>query len=72
MPQSIRDNPKKRGRPKTTGKGRMLGVRVQADLLAALDRFRDSHDRELSRPEAVRLLVSEGLREHGYIRPKGD
>lgn len=47
-------------------------VRVQPDLLAALDAFRAAHDVELSRPEAVRLLVSDGLKAGGYLPAADD
>ena len=61
MAKSIDVNANKRGRPKTTGTGRLVGVRLLPDLLAAVDAFRAAQAGALSRPEAVRLLVRRGL-----------
>lgn len=61
MDQSIRATTKKRGRPKTTGKGAPIQVRLQPDLLAALDAFLAERPDIKSRPEAVRLLLSDAL-----------
>ncbi len=72
MEQSIRVNTKTRGRPKTTGKGHLVGVRLLPDLLAALDAFRAAHAGELSRPEAVRLLVRRGLDAPLCCEPRTD
>ena len=62
---------KKRRGPAPTGQGVPLMVRVHPDLLAALDAFRAAQAGELSRPEAVRLLVSGHLRERGYLPAAG-
>ena len=45
---------KKRG-PKPTGKGTLIGVRLQPDMLALLDGARGDR----SRPEAIRRLLAE-------------
>lgn len=51
---------RKRG-PKPTGKGQLLGVRLQPDQLAALDAWiAQQQDPQPSRPEAVRRLVQIG------------
>jgi len=64
MAKSIRVNPKKkRGRPVTTGKGTLVGVRILDDLLAALDAWiKRQNEADLSRPEAIRRLVELGLK----------
>jgi hypothetical protein len=62
MSGSIRDNPKPRGRPKTTGKGTLLGVRVQPDQLAILDAWIEAQpEPKPSRPEAIRQLFTMSL-----------
>ena len=62
MPKSIRDIVKKgRGRPKTTGLGTGILVRMH-DQLDALDAWIKKQDDEPSRPEAIRRLVELGLK----------
>lgn len=39
----------------------MIGVRVQPQLLAALDKFIADEAKPMTRPEAVRLLLADGL-----------
>lgn len=39
----------------------MIGVRLQPDQLAALDRWISGQREQLSRPEAIRRLVEKGL-----------
>jgi hypothetical protein len=54
MAKSIRVSTKRRGRPKTTGKGELIGVRILPPLL--------------KRPEAIRRFVERALptsSEHG-------
>jgi hypothetical protein len=65
---SISDSRKKRGRPKTTGEGQLVGVRILPDLLAQLDAWiaARSHPKP-SRPEAIRRLVELGL----TLKPNG-
>jgi ABC-type amino acid transport substrate-binding protein len=64
MAKTIRDNTKKtRGRPKTTGTGTLIGVRVLDPLLEAIDRWIEKQKEDgLSRPEAIRRLLELGLR----------
>jgi len=66
MGKPIRVITKKRGRPVTTGKGTLIGVRLLDGLLATLDAW-ISVQREpgLSRPEAIRRLVELGLKAKG-------
>ena len=47
---------KKRG-PKPTGKGTLIGVRLQPENLSELDEWMSEQPQKLSRPEAIRLLV---------------
>ncbi|WP_212567914.1 ribbon-helix-helix domain-containing protein, partial [Pseudomonas syringae] len=54
-------SPQKRRGPAPTGKGTPVGVRVQPDLLAAIDRFIEEEAPGTSRPEAVRRLATEQL-----------
>jgi hypothetical protein len=63
MRKSIRVITKKRrGRPVTTGKGTLVGVRLLDAPLAALDDWiSDQKEPDLSRPEAIRRLVEIGL-----------
>jgi hypothetical protein len=67
MRKSIRAITKKRrGRPVTTGKGTLIGVRLLDAPLAALDDWiSDQKEPDLSRPEAIRRLVEIGLKEKG-------
>jgi hypothetical protein len=56
MTKSIRVITKKmRGRPLTTGKGTLIGVRMQPDELAVLDSWLTRDGRGLTRPQAIRL-----------------
>ena len=61
MKASNRDNTKARGRPKTTGRGQMIGVRMQPDQLAALDAWIGTQSEPVSRPEAIRAMVAASL-----------
>jgi hypothetical protein len=54
---------KKRGRPVTTGKGTLIGVRLLEDPLSNLDAWiAKQKEPDLSRPEAIRRLVEIGLK----------
>jgi len=62
MAKSIRDIPKKRrGRPKTTGRGEGVMVRLHSDQMADLDAWSERQDDRPSRPEAIRRLVTIAL-----------
>jgi hypothetical protein len=53
---------KRRGRPVTTGKGTLIGVRLLDEPLAVLDDWiTRQKERDLTRPEAIRRLVELGL-----------
>jgi ribosomal protein S20 len=51
----------KRGRPKTTGKGILIGVRIHPSALKALDSWIKRREDQPSRPEAIRQLVEQAL-----------
>jgi hypothetical protein len=54
---------KRRGRPVTTGKGTLIGVRLLDDPLSSLDSWiAKQKEPDLTRPEAIRRLVELGLR----------
>jgi hypothetical protein len=53
---------KRRGRPVTTGRGTLIGVRLLKTPLAALDDWiARQQEPGLSRPEAIRRLIEIGL-----------
>jgi hypothetical protein len=62
MPKAIADNTKRRGRPKSTGVGTLIGVRLLPDPLAAVDAWREAQDDKPTRPEAIRRLVDLALK----------
>ncbi|WP_419828942.1 hypothetical protein [Methylobacterium sp.] len=65
---SIPDNQKVRGRP-ATGVTPMQGVRMPADLLAAVEEWReDQVEPKPSRAEAIRQLLTEHLKAKGYLK----
>ncbi|ACI93267.1 conserved hypothetical protein [Afipia carboxidovorans OM5] len=51
---------KRRG-PPATGKGTLVGVRLQPDDLEAVDSWIAKHDDAPTRPEAIRTLLRKGL-----------
>lgn len=53
---------KKRKGPAPTGKGTLIGVRLQTEQLAAIDAWRSHQPDKLSRPEAIRRLAEKGLK----------
>jgi hypothetical protein len=56
------DIKKPRGRPVTTGKGYLVGVRLHDDILACLDAFASAvYPFPLSRQEAIRQILRERL-----------
>lgn len=58
VPKKVQKN---RGRP-ATGKGRQTGLRIPADLDAALDRWIDLQEEpKPSKPEAIRRLLQKAL-----------
>jgi hypothetical protein len=66
MAKSIRDiAKKKRGRPRTTGLGTGILVRMHGPELNALDAWISKQREVGSRPEAIRRLVELGLKAKG-------
>jgi hypothetical protein len=61
----VRKQQKKMGRPRTTGRGLLLGVRVHSNFLKALDEWRAKEGSKISRPEAVRQLAWLALLDRG-------
>jgi hypothetical protein len=61
MAKSIKDIPKKRGRPPTGGRGEGIMVRMQPDQLAALDAWIERQGEATTRPKALRRLAEIGL-----------
>jgi hypothetical protein len=53
---------KRRGRPRTTGKGKFIGLRCHKPFLAAVDEWREEQDEKPSTPAAIVRLAELGLR----------
>jgi hypothetical protein len=69
MAASIKDNTKKRGRPVTTGTGKLIGVRLLPDLLKPLDRYiKEECPKGTSRPEALRTAFRDWATSMGYLK----
>jgi len=63
MGRSIRDIAKRPGRPKTTGPGTGILVKMHAPQLDAIDVWiTKQKEPALTRPEAIRRLVEIGLK----------
>jgi len=60
MSKSIRDIAKKRGRPKTTGLGEGVLVRMHEPMLSRLDEWCEANG-VASRPEGLRQLAERAL-----------
>jgi hypothetical protein len=60
---------KKRRGPPPTGKGTLVGVRLQPDLLAPIDAWAAAQEDEPGRSEAIRRLVELGLTVKTPARP---
>jgi hypothetical protein len=65
MAKQRRVKAKRRGRPVTTGKGLLVGVRCHKEFLDHVDAWRAKQERELSRPAAIHRLAEIGLRVGG-------
>lgn len=61
MAKSIKDIPKRRGRP-ATGKDPMVGSRFPPELTARVDGWAKKTDGGISRADAIRRLVEMGLK----------
>ena len=51
----------RRGPLRTTGKGKLIGVRVLPHLLARIDEWAQKQDAKPSRPDAMRQLIERAL-----------
>ena len=72
MSKSIRDIKKSRpkiGRPKTTGSGQPMLVRMHDQQIADIDAWIAAQDGDISRPEAIRRLAEIGL--EAVVKRKG-
>jgi hypothetical protein len=63
MKKAIRDIPKGRGRPKTTGRGDLIAVRLHPPLLTKIDEWATAN--AVSRPEAIRMLCMRAIEAEG-------
>ncbi len=68
---SILVQQKKRGRP-ASGTDPMVGVRMPPELRQAVDDWAAAQPDKPSRSEAIRLLVSDGLKAGGYLARAAD
>ncbi len=66
--QSVLSQKKKRG-PAPTGKGTLIGVRLQPQQLDQLDEFRGRQQEPPSRPEAIRTLITMALNLVSTLEP---
>lgn len=62
MKSTINVTPKKRGRP-ATGKQPHVSVRMEPELIKALDNYLRDNPNLRSRSDAIRLILSEYLKE---------
>jgi metal-responsive CopG/Arc/MetJ family transcriptional regulator len=67
MVVSIPDIPKKRGRKPSGGRKPGVMVRLPDPLLTALDGMIAEAPSPLTRPEAIRALVEDGLKAQGRL-----
>jgi len=72
MNASIPATTKKRGRPKTTGKGAQVQLRLHSPLLSAIDAYLSALPDAPSRPEAIRRILTEALSAKGYLPHRDD
>jgi hypothetical protein len=67
MRKAIRVSTKKRGpgRPVTTGKGTLVGIRWHEPMLSMIEEWAARQDDKPERSEAIRRLVERGLKHRG-------
>ena len=58
---------KKMGRPVSTGKGELIGVRILPELMTGLDAWAAKQKIPPSRPAAIRQILSDYLRRRGFL-----
>jgi hypothetical protein len=57
----VHRKPKRRGPPRTTGPGTLVGIRCHTEFLTRVDEWQSRKAPELSRPQAIRQLAEIGL-----------
>jgi hypothetical protein len=62
------DDVKKRGRGRPPVDTAPVTVRLSADVLAAIDKYRGSIEGEPTRPEAIRLILTDSLLRGGFLK----
>jgi hypothetical protein len=55
--QSVLSQLRKKPGPAATGKGTLIGVRLQPPALAAVDEWASKQEDQPSRPEAIRRMI---------------
>ena len=65
----MKKDEKKKPGPKPTGKGEQINVRLQPDLLDALDKHVKATS-AASRAEAIRRMAGDALKKYGLLPPK--
>ena len=63
----ITKSKKKMGRPVTTGKGELIGVRLLPDLLGAVDKHQEATGAE-SRAAAIRQVLTDFFKKKGLVK----
>lgn len=66
MTRSTRDNTKVRNK-RAEQTGTLVGVRLQPGDLSALDAYATSINGSLTRPQAIRAILADWLRTHGFV-----
>ena len=70
---STRDNMKIARKPRSKETGTLIGVRLQAQPLAALDAYVSAQpEPKPTRPEAIRYLLQDSLTGLGYLPARDD
>ncbi len=68
--RDIDNRRKKVGRPRTTGTGEQVIVRLHEPMLGMIDRWAAGQDDALSRPEAIRRLLALALAADHGAKPR--
>ena len=68
LSQTVLSQKKRRG-PAPTGKGQLIGVRLQPSDLAALDSYVAGLDVPQTRPQAIRAILADWLANRGTPEP---
>ena len=67
-PRPLMPGKRRPGRPVTTGKNTMIAIRWSRELLDGIDRY--AQQQMLTRPIALRQIVTKSLAEQGIIDPE--